>query len=253
MTLGVADLPQALRIREVVVETPTVRRLVLDDDWEAQPGQFAMLWLPGLDEKPFSLAGARPLTFAVAAVGPLSRALHRLQVGDRVWCRGPFGHGFEPRGRQHLLVGGGYGAAPLLFLAQHLVLGAGECRVALGARCAAELLLVDAFRSLGTLVSLATEDGSCGHHGLVTDVAADLLEASPSDAIYACGPAGMLWAVRELGQRVGVTTQLAWEAYMRCGIGLCGSCWHEGQLVCRDGPVVIYPPAAGSGSGASAP
>ncbi len=242
MSGGAPRLPQAVRIAALRQETATVRRLVLDASWDAQPGQFAMLWLPGLDEKPFSLAGADPLTFVVAAVGPVSRALHGLQVGERVWCRGPFGRGFQPAGRHHLLVGGGYGAAPLLFLAQRLAPAAALLHVALGARCASELLLVEEFRALGAEVCLATDDGSAGRPGLVTEVVEELLAGGRPDAIYACGPPAMLRAVRRLGEDAAVATQLAWEAYMRCGIGLCGSCWLEGQLVCRDGPVVVYPP-----------
>jgi dihydroorotate dehydrogenase electron transfer subunit len=197
-----------------------------------------MVWLPGLDEKPFSLLSDAPLTFAIAAVGPFSRAVHTLREGDKVWCRGPFGHGFEPRGAKHVLVGGGYGSAPLLFLARRIRAQGGSVRAILGARRERDLLFVDAFAAEGAAVDVATEDGSAGTRGLVTDVVAPLLVSGPPDTLYACGPHGMLMALADLCRRSHVQAQLSWERYMRCGIGLCGSCEHEGRLVCTDGPVL---------------
>lgn len=247
-TMAALRLPDVFRLTSIQVESEQVRTLVLDGQWLAEPGQFAMLWLPYLDEKPFSLLNDRPLAFAVAAVGPLSRALHRLQVGDRLWARGPFGQGFAPCGRHHWLVGGGYGAAPLLFLARRLASRGDQVQVAIGARSAADLILVEAFRATGAQLHLATEDGSSGHHGRVTDLLATMEAGGLPDCVYGCGPSGMLVAVRSWGRRRGIPMQLAWEAYMRCGLGLCGSCLHEGRLLCREGPVIRYPALQEAGS-----
>lgn len=247
-TTSALRLPEVYRLHSIQVESGQVRTLVLDGQWLAEPGQFAMLWLPYLDEKPFSLLNDQPLAFAVAAVGPLSRALHRLEVGDRVWARGPFGQGFAPRGRHHWLVGGGYGAAPLLFLARRLASSGDRVRVAIGARSAADLILIEAFRATGAQLHLATEDGSAGHHGRVTGLLATMEAGGLPDCVYGCGPSGMLAAVRAWGQSRGVPMQLAWEAYMRCGLGLCGSCLHEGRLLCREGPVIRYPAPEEAGS-----
>jgi dihydroorotate dehydrogenase electron transfer subunit len=173
-------------------------------------------------------------------VGPFSDALHRLAEGDRLWFRGPFGRGFPLEGRRALLAGGGYGAAPLWFLARALLDGGRErtgVEVALGARSAADLLFVERFRELGLPVHLATEDGSAGEAGLVTDAVGPLLAAGGFDHLYACGPEGMLDALARLAGGAGVTADLSYEAYMRCGIGICGSCEHAGRLVCLDGPV----------------
>jgi dihydroorotate dehydrogenase electron transfer subunit len=216
------------------VENYRTRTITLDASVDAQPGQFAMLWLPGLDEKPFSLMGADPLRFTIAAVGPFSRAVHELEPGDRIWWRGPFGKGFGASG-DLLLVGGGYGVAPLLFLARTRRAG---LRVAVGARTAEEVLLVEDLRATGAEVFTATEDGSAGERGLVTDVLERLIEAETPDAVCACGPHGMLAAIERVVRARGVRAELAWEAYMRCGIGICGSCEHAGALVCADGPVL---------------
>jgi dihydroorotate dehydrogenase electron transfer subunit len=220
------------------VENYRTRTLHLDAVVDGTPGQFAMLWLPGLDEKPFSLRAAAPVAFTVAAVGPFSRAVHRLAAGDTVWLRGPYGRGFRRQGTDHLLVGGGYGVAPLLFLAHTLRAAGDRVRVIVGARRADDLLLVDAFRTIGAIVEVTTEDGTVGLPGLVTDVARPAIGDDRPSALYACGPHGMLAALERLADEADLPAQLAWEGYMRCGLGLCGSCEHDGQLLCSDGPVL---------------
>jgi dihydroorotate dehydrogenase electron transfer subunit len=109
--------------------------------------------------------------------------------------------------------------------------------VAVGARTSQELLLIDRFNDLGARVLVATEDGSMGQAGIVTDLVEPLLARRAVDTLYGCGPEGMLTALQQLGRHYDVPTQLSWEAYMRCGMGLCGSCEREGRLVCWDGPV----------------
>lgn len=244
-----AGLPAAVRITEIRQENDRTKVFVLDAHWNAQPGQFAMLWLPGLDEKPFSLMSDGPLSFAIAAVGPFSRALHGLSVGDLVWVRGPFGRGFRLVGTDHLLVGGGYGAAPLLLLARRALAESHRVRCCIGARTADDLLLVRALRMAGADVIATTEDGSQGERGLVTEAAGRMAEFDPPSTLYACGPHAMLGAVRSLASAKGLPAQLSWEAYMRCAIGICGSCEHEGVLLCADGPVVEYGAPAGGARG----
>jgi dihydroorotate dehydrogenase electron transfer subunit len=237
------SLPCPARVHGIQIENARTKTFVLDTAVEATPGQFVMLWLPGLDEKPFSLVAGDPLSVTVACVGPFTRAAHGLQVGDRIWWRGPLGQGFQINSQRLLLVGGGYGAAPLVFLARRAVAQGCDVTVTLGAHTEADLLLVDRFHDLGVRVLTATEDGSAGHRGMVTDLVDTLLargagSAEPVDALYGCGPVGMLAALERLGQHRAIPTQLSWEAYMRCGMGLCGSCQHHGRLLCWDGPVL---------------
>ena len=209
----------------------------------AAPGQFAMLWIPGIDEKPFSISGADPLQFTISRVGPFSDVLHAREVGDTLWVRGPFGKGYSTGARRALLAGGGYGAAPLHFLAGAiLAAGAGGMEVAMGARSSAELLFVERFQALGAEVHVATEDGSAGMRGRVTDVVAPLLASGRFDRLYACGPEGMLESLAGLCRAARVPAELSYEAYMRCGIGLCGACEHGARLLCIDGPVVTVSP-----------
>ena len=231
------QLPVPCRIEHLIVENDTTRTYLLEGRLEATPGQFVMVWLPGVDEKPFSLAGVNPVAVTVAEVGPFTEAVHKLKEGDRLWVRGPFGTGFSVEASPALLVAGGYGSAPLSFLARELRSLGQDVYVALGANTADALLLRHRFESLGCTVHLATEDGSAGRAGLVTDLAATLLARVEIGAIYACGPNAMLNALAPLAQERNLPCQLSHEAYMRCGIGVCGSCTCGDKLVCRDGPV----------------
>ncbi|MFN2115438.1 MAG: dihydroorotate dehydrogenase electron transfer subunit [Anaerolineae bacterium] len=241
-------LPRAYRVLDVIVENYRTCTLRLDGVMQSDPGQFAMVWLPGLDEKPLSVQRDDPLSITVAAVGPFSRALQQVPPGGTVWCRGPYGNGFVPLGDDHLLVAGGYGAAPLLFLARRLAAAGMRSRVVVGAATREDLLLTEAFEAVGAEVHMTTEDGSAGTTGLVTEVVAPMLRDDPPTGTYACGPHGMLHALRGLATARGLPIQMSWEAYMRCGVGICGSCEHEGMLLCADGPVLDeagQPPARG--------
>ncbi len=235
-----ATVPRAFRISQHVPENPRTFSVVLEGAGgpiEAEPGQFAMLWLPGVDEKPFSIAGVNPLMLTISRVGPFSQAIGDLPVGETVWVRGPFGRGYSLAAARTLLVGGGYGAAPLHFLAGVLVSRGVGVQVALGARASDDLLFVRRFAALGIPCHLATEDGSRGARGRVTDVVGPLLRSGGIGRLCACGPEGMLDALADLCRENRIPAELSYEAYMRCGTGICGSCECGHGLVCRDGPV----------------
>lgn len=238
-------MPTAVRILDVRQDNYRTRTFTLDLDLDATPGQFVMVWLPRFDEKPFSLVAANPVTLMITAVGPMSGLLHSRQPGDRMWLRGPFGRGFAPAqapGRC-VLVGGGYGVAPLYWLAQALGGHTPQVTTIIGARAAEELLYTghfEALRHAHTQYNLlvTTEDGSSGQPGRVTDALAPLLAAGAVDTIFGCGPHALLAALETAARRSNVACQLSWEAYMRCAIGICGACEHEGRVLCMDGPVL---------------
>lgn len=245
MSLSRPTLPTAFTIRTIQSDNYRTKTFVLDGALDAAPGQFVMVWLPRFDEKPFSLVNADPITLMVTAVGPFSHLVHQLQVGDRLWLRGPFGHGFtlDPAHRRLALVGGGYGVAPLLWLARSAP-GA-QLTAVIGARTAAELLYLDRFQALADQspqieIIATTEDASHGLPGRVTDALMPRVAAGKIDALYACGPHGMLAALQALAAAHHLPCQLSWEAYMRCGIGICGACEHDGSVLCLDGPVLAY-------------
>jgi dihydroorotate dehydrogenase electron transfer subunit len=247
--LTAVTLPTPFPIRSIREENYRTKTFVLDGRLEAYPGQFVMAWLPRFDEKPFSLVDNDPLTLMVTAVGPFSHLLHDKKVGDMLWVRGPFGNGFHvnrPEARL-ALIGGGYGVAPLYWLGRTQLGIASQITTIIGARTAADVLydnrfveLAEASGETSTTVDLiiTTEDSSRGIAGRVTHALEPLLQLGQIDEIHACGPHAMLAALGELGKQYGVSTQLSWEAYMRCAVGICGSCEHEGRLLCLDGPVL---------------
>lgn len=233
-------LPQPATIRAVHTDNYRIKTFVLDTTMPAaRPGQFTMAWLPGSEEAPFSLAYNEPVMLTVARVGPFTEAMHRLRVDDRLWLRGPYGRPFTAEDVERpLLVGGGYGVAPLAYLAE-MLLDQGQQPIALvGGRSAEDIIGIERFEDLGVPAIVTTEDGSRGEAGLVTAPVQRLLAQGRGDAIYGVGPHGMLHALAELARDHAVPAQLSWEAYMGCAIGLCGMCEHEdGSLLCIEGPV----------------
>jgi dihydroorotate dehydrogenase electron transfer subunit len=199
----------------------------------ARPGQFLHL-LAGEDRslplrRPFSIhrvdpPGAVEVVFDVVGAGTL--ALSRLRPHELVDVLGPLGRAFAAPGRPAgcVLVGGGYGTAPLYFLAAELL--ARRCRVDLviGAATAARLLDPHQAGRLGHSLTVTTDDGSAGRRGLVTDPLADLLARTGAGRVYACGPMPMLAAVSRVAAAAGVPCQVAVEEQMACGTGICFSC-----------------------------
>jgi NAD(P)H-flavin reductase len=217
-----------------------------------RPGQFAMLaaaerWGGGDGERPFlprafSVLRARDATleFLLEDVGPGTEQLCELDVGDELWLLGPLGIGFDAGGRESdprrpLLVGGGVGIAPLAILQDEL-----------GADATALLGFRDAARAEGAALlpgaHVATDDGSVGHHGRVTELLEAELDGDAVAQVYACGPPAMLEAVRALCAEREVPAQLALESGMACGFGACFGCvvpTRDGYVrLCVDGPVL---------------
>jgi len=228
---------------EVKAETSSVKTFTLEDKLcsKAKPGQFLMLWIPGIDEIPLSIlnAGDGQVSVAVKNVGDATRHLHEMNRGELVGVRGPFGNSFtESRGRV-LLVGGGTGTAPLLFLAKRLAAKADRLSFIVGAKTKSELLFL---KDLDTICSEesflgTTEDGSFGIQCLATEPLEELLEKQNFNMIYTCGPEQMMRKVFDIAEKRRIPMEASLERLMRCGIGLCGSCMIGKYRVCRDGPV----------------
>ncbi len=234
-------LPYSATIREVRVENYRIRTFVLDALMpQARPGQFVMAWLPGLEEAPFSLAYHAPVMITVARVGPFTEALHQLAAGDQLWLRGPYGQPFQAETGVHrpLLVGGGYGVAPLAFLAETLLADGQRPVVLVGGRSAADIIGLERFRQMGVPSVVTTEDSSLGEAGLVTSPVERMIRSGEGEALYGVGPHGMLQALESLARTYKLPAQLSWEATIGCSVGLCGKCEHtDGSLLCIEGPV----------------
>ena len=236
-----------LRITQILgirTESKTVKTLTFKDRVcaKAKPGQFLMLWIPGVDEIPLSIMrgdGNGMVAVAVKKVGEATSALHDMQVGEVVGLRGPFGNSFTLRNGKVLLVGGGTGVASLLSLARELVARDSRLVFVIGARTRDELLYVNEFEQLcgRENVIAATEDGSYGVKCLATTPLDRLLQKDSFDMMYTCGPERMMREVLALAKKHKVDLEASLERLMRCAIGLCGSCVIGGYRVCWDGPV----------------
>jgi dihydroorotate dehydrogenase electron transfer subunit len=215
-----------------------------------RPGQFYMLraaerWGGGDGERPFLprafsvlRARERELHFLIEDVGPGTNRLCELEPGAELLLVGPLGKGFAPprEGRTPLLVGGGVGVAPLVVWQDEL---GSQTPTLLGFRDAAHA----AGAALVSHATIATDDGSVGHHGLVTELLEQELDARGDELeIYACGPPAMLEAVRAACVDRGIPAQLALESGMACGFGACFGCvvpTKDGYVrLCIDGPVL---------------
>ena len=208
---------------------------------KAKPGQFLMLWIPGIDEIPLSIldAGNGEVSVTVKAVGDATRHLHQMKTGELVGIRGPFGNSFtESRGRV-LMVGGGTGTAPLLFLAKKLAAKADRLSFVIGAKTKNELLFLNELDAVCTEESVlaTTDDGSYGIQCLATEPLEKLVDKERFNIIYTCGPEQMVRKVFDLAEKRKIAMEASLERLMRCGIGLCGSCVIGKYRVCRDGPV----------------
>lgn len=210
----------------------------------AVPGQFAELSTCGatLLNKPLSIAYTTPdkglCHFVHRVVGPGTRALSQLKEEETIQIIGPCGNGFPVVDSPVYAVGGGSGIPPVAFLSH--IYGAHITPV-LAARTASLLSLENQCeKATGKKTIIATDDGSKGHHGIVTDCLATLLEKEPA-TIYACGPLPMLLAIAQLAQNYAVDCYACLEAYMGCGIGVCMGCViptvRGYERVCKEGPV----------------
>jgi dihydroorotate dehydrogenase electron transfer subunit len=239
-----------MRITEIVgakKENLTVKTFTFVDKLcgKAEPGQFVMVWIPGVDEIPMSLSAISPegsTSITVNEVGEASRALNKKEKGDQIGIRGPFGNGFVPAGGNVMVVGGGTGLAPLMPLTEKLVKIADKITLMSGAKCQDNLLFLDRvdniLSELDSETIFTTEDGSYGIECVVTDQVKQKLKKENFDMIYTCGPEQMMYAMFLLAEQNNVPLQASLERIMRCAIGLCGSCQIGKLRVCKDGPVL---------------
>lgn len=234
---------------------------------EARPGQFVMIKAGVSAEpplrRPFSILETSPeretFTLFVKAIGPGSKALAALAIGDDAQCLGPLGHPFAapPKDTEALMIGGGYGVAPFSFLGGELLRDGRKARLFYGGRTTADLPLLARLRAQGLDVVPATEDGTTGAEGRVTvPLEAHLDQGAGASRLYACGPEAMMHAVARIAARRGLEAQVSLDPWMGCGVGTCLGCvvkiqraddprWKY-KCACTEGPVfdascVVWP------------
>lgn len=225
------DFVKILGITDEAYDTKTFE---FQMDEKASPGQFVMVWAPGMHEIPMSLSKTgRIKSITVKAIGEDTRALHSKTVGDVLRVRGPYGRGYvlEPD-RRYLIVGGGVGTASILPAVKET--GADTI---IAARSDKDIILRDRAMKYADNVWIATDDGSEGFHGNAVQLLREKCAEKEYDCVLACGPEVMLYFTLKACQDLGLDCQLSLERFMKCGAGACGCCVMDGQRVCRDGPV----------------
>jgi dihydroorotate dehydrogenase electron transfer subunit len=241
-----ANKLRTTHILNIETESSAVKIFTFKDKLcaRANPGQFLMLWIPSVDEIPLSILNTKEngiVSVAVKKVGEATGAFHKKSVGELIGVRGPFGNCFTLKAGRILMVSGGTGTAPIVFLAERLASKIAELVFVTGAKTREELLFINKLkRILGgqkTQIIVTTEDGSYGIKGLATNPLERLLERERFDMIYTCGPEQMIRKVFDLAEKYGVALEASLERLMRCAIGLCGSCVIGRYRVCKDGPV----------------
>jgi len=242
------------QIKEIVDDSDhLVRQIYMDLNGELTglPGQFYMLWLPGIDFKPYSIFYQRNETigFAVANRGNFSRQIFRIETGDPIGLLGPLGNGFNLTRNNYLLLAGGVGLAPILFAAEKLLELNKKVAIAFGVKRAMDLNWFKRYidkKASNQLKSIdvfyITEDGSIGEQGLITDHVEKIVNSVNPDFVLACGPELFIKKSAEICHSLGLEGQTSIERVMKCGIGLCGSCSLDdnGTRVCKEGPVFSF-------------
>lgn len=218
----------------------------------AQPGQFVHIKIsPDVEpllRRPFSLHAIKDdatIEILYRVVGRGTSLLSKKKQGEELDVIGPLGNGFRlsPNDEKIVIIGGGAGSAPLFFLTQKLINYSNQIKVLIGGKTKEVILCEEEFKDLGVEVQIATEDGSYGHKGLVTDLLTSL--PTTSSSVFACGPAIMLREVANFSLKNKLSCQISLEAIMACGLGACLGCVIKikdrdtilYKRVCKDGPV----------------
>jgi dihydroorotate dehydrogenase electron transfer subunit len=204
-------------VKKNVNETSSVKTVRLDGMLDTVPGQFVMVWVPGIDEFPMSVSyPGRDFGITYQILGEGTKALGSMMPGHRVGVRGPYGNGFS------------VDIAASKKVSVDLVLGA---------RSDKELVFEKRASRAGARVHISTDDGSKGFKGFASDLALELLESERYDHLYACGPEKMIAKLVVIASKRKMPMQASLERYMKCGIGICDSCALDGVHVCKEGPV----------------
>ena len=231
------NIPKITKILEVKNEAKDIKTITFNYPEGVDPGQFFMIWIPGVDEIPMSVSyidkDVKGITFR--KVGDATSALYKLKKEDRIGIRGPYGNGFELQGNHILFVGGGTGVATLAPAVKYVVKNKSSATVIIGAKTKNEVFFEDRLKKCDATILISTDDGSKGFKGSATDLAQDILKKENFDSVLTCGPEVMM---KILLDSTTIPFQASLERYMKCAIGLCGQCCiGEGLRVCIDGPI----------------
>ncbi|MFX1483099.1 MAG: dihydroorotate dehydrogenase electron transfer subunit [Promethearchaeota archaeon] len=237
----------SVQVLKIVKDSETARTIqfkVPTQDFEMLPGQFLMVWIPGVDEIPMSVSLWDPpsVGITVLPIGEATETLVSLHEGDWLGIRGPFGSSFTLDSKNALIVGGGIGMAPLKPLVYGLLEKRANVTLLIAAKTERELVFLAEFSRLSDgcfTLRTSTDDGSLGYRGFATEAVKESLDVKNYDTLYACGPELMMFGLYEQVRDLKIRFQASLERFMKCGCGICGTCAMDpnGTLVCVDGPI----------------
>ena len=251
---------RTVKIQKIINECKGVKTLIFDvkinkneNHTPPRPGQFVMVWVPGIDEVPMSLSGCDnngTWSITVKSVGECTNAMINLKIGDYIGVRGPLGNYFRvpnEKSKEILLIGGGIGMAPLKFFSTELTKRNIKHIIIEGAKIEDNLMFKEYFRETTanfSEVHYCTDDGSYGIKAVTPDLFKELINKYDKKdlsnlIVYSCGPEKMLYKLYQICKEHNIEFYASLERIMRCGCGLCGLCAIDplGLLVCKDGPI----------------
>ncbi|MBI1934868.1 dihydroorotate dehydrogenase electron transfer subunit [Candidatus Woesearchaeota archaeon] len=228
------DIPQMLEISEMIDDGKGQKSFFFKGNICCKPGQFLMVWLPGVDEKPMAVSywGKNEFAFTSQAIGKFTAAIDKLKKGDKLGIRGPYGTGFSLKNNA-CVVAGGVGFASVSTLIDALK----NPLIIYGARSKEHLIYLKRYKNKKMLIM--TDDGSFGRKGFTTDALEETLKNKKNriKIVYTCGPEIMMKKIFELCEKYKVECEASLERYMACGFGICGKCMINDKICCIDGPV----------------
>ncbi|MBI4452339.1 dihydroorotate dehydrogenase electron transfer subunit [Candidatus Woesearchaeota archaeon] len=227
------EIPVMLEVSNVIREGKGQTSFFFRHKLECKPGQFLMIWLPGVDEKPMavSYSSKNEFAFTSQAIGKFTTALEKIRKGDKLGIRGPYGNSFS-RKENACVVAGGVGLSSVSTLIDALK----NPLIIYGARTKEHLIYLKRYKNKNMLIT--TDDGSFGRKGFTTDVLEEVLSKNKKiKIIYTCGPEIMMKKVFDICNKYKVELEASLERYMKCSFGICGACMIDDKIVCIDGPI----------------
>lgn len=232
------NYPEIIKIDKVIKETKDVKTFLFEYPKKTLPGQFFMIWIPGIDEIPMSVSYINNITKGITfkRVGEATNTLFEFNKGDKIGIRGPLGNGFKLNGKNILFIAGGTGIAMIAPAVEEAIIKKLSATVILGAKNKDELFFEKRIKNTGANILISTEDGSKGFKGLITQLTRKTLKGIKFDMILTCGPEIMMKKIFDISEEIPFQASL--ERYFKCGIGICGQCCiGMGLRVCKDGPI----------------
>jgi dihydroorotate dehydrogenase electron transfer subunit len=232
------NYPKIIEILETKNENQDTKTIFFEHSEKIIPGQFFMIWIPGVDEIPMSVSyinkNIKGITFK--KVGDATNALFKLKTGGKIGIRGPYGNGFKINGKKILFIGGGTGISTLVPAVEEATKKKISTTVILGAKNKNNLFFEERLKKTNAKIYVSTDDGSKGYKGFASDLTKNILTKEKHNAVLTCGPEIMMKKLSEICKNIPFQASL--ERYMKCGFGICGQCCiGKGLRVCKEGPV----------------